>query len=170
MKSLGYTRISKPLLMDACVRVVKLASEYKPAEHHREMGYDGLLFGYLDGRFGKMKRQHQVKIGKSRHPKRIDFRQGGVSPVMIEFVVRTPGRNEIDASQNRREVQKLARQRKATARYLLLLDLSGDQHVEIEKLRSKYRELNSGRGRFERKAVKVIYVHPDHKYSFTIKP
>ena len=59
------------------------------------MGYDGLLFGYLDAMFGKMKRQHRIWIGKSRVPKRLDFRQGGTSPVVLEFVVRTPGRNEI---------------------------------------------------------------------------
>jgi hypothetical protein len=89
----------------ACNRVLELACQYRPSEHHREMGYDGLLFGYLGARFGKMTRQHQIKMGRSNRPKRIDYRQGGTSPVLIEFAVRTPGRNEIYRSQNWDELQ-----------------------------------------------------------------
>src|SRR5262245_47898774 len=163
-------RITKMALLAACQRVVELAREYKPQEHHREMGYDGLLFGFLEAQFGKMKRQHKVWIGKSPWPKRLDFRQGGSSPVVLEFAVRTPGRNEIHGSQNGSEIGKLTRQRKASARYLLLFDLSGDLPMDTDDLWNSYRRLNGGVGKFTRKPVQVIYVHPDHVDSYIWRP
>lgn len=164
------TRITKKTLLQACQRVVELAAQYKPKEHHREMGYDGLLFGFLDASFGKMKRQHKVRIGKSKWPKRIDFRQGGTSPVVLEFVVRTPGRNEIHGSQNASEIGKLTRQRKASARYLLLFDFSGESPINTADLWKSYRKLNGGVGKFTRKAVQVIYIHPDLLDSIIWRP
>lgn len=143
------------------MRVLTLAKQYRPKDHHREMGYDGLLFGYLDACFGKMKRQHQIHIGKSRRPKRIDYRQGGTSPVLIEFAARTPNRNEIYGSQNRDEIQKLTRQKSASARYLLLLDMSGKSPIDRDQLRDTYREISSGKGNFKRMPVQVVYLHPN---------
>jgi hypothetical protein len=134
------------------------------------MGYDGLLFGFLDARFGKMKRQFHIALGKSKRPKRLDFRQGGTRPVVIEFAVRTPKRNEIYGSQNRDEVQKLTRQRKASARYLLLLDLSRKKPIQRSDLEDTYNELNSGRGKFVRKPVQIAYVHPRLSYTFLWRP
>jgi len=154
------TRITRPKLLLACQRVLELALQYKPSEHHRELGYDGLLFGYLDACFGKIKRQYRIKMGKSGVPKRIDFRQGGMSPVVVEFAVRTPGRNEIYGSQNRDEIRKLARQRKASARYLILFDLSRKPPVNLFDLWNTYRQVNSGPGKFKRKPVQVLYLHP----------
>jgi hypothetical protein len=163
-------RISKKALIKSCQRVLKMASEYKPKDHHREMGYDGLLFGFLDAKFGKVKRQHKIRIGKSRSPKRLDFRQGGTSPVVIEFVVRTPGRNEIYGSQNGSEIGKLTRQRKASTRYLVLFDLSGEAPMDTKDLWESYRKLNGGVGKFTRKPVQIIYVHPKKVDSFIWKP
>ena len=163
-------RITKKALMQACQRVVELAVQYKPKDHHREMGYDGLLFGFLDAAFGGLKRQHKVWIGKSKWPKRIDFRQGGTSPVVLEFVVQTPGRNEIHGSQNGSEIGKLTRQRKASARYLLLFDLSGDSPMDTQDLWKSYRKLNGGVGKFTRKPVQVIYIHPDFVDDYIWKP
>jgi hypothetical protein len=163
-------RITKNALITACQRVIALASEYKPKDHHREMGYDGLLFGYLDAAFGKMKRQHRIWIGKSRLPKRLDFRQGGTSPVVLEFVVRTPGRNEIYGSQNGSEIGKLTRQRKASARYLVLFDLSKGDPLDTQDLWKSYSKLNGGVGKFKRKPVQVIYVHPDIVDSYIWRP
>jgi len=163
-------RITKNELIEACKRVLELAAQYKPKDHHREMGYDGLFFGFLDAKFGKMKRQHKIWIGESNHPKRLDFRQSGISPVVIEFVVRTPGRSEISSSQNAGEIAKLTRQRKASARYLLLFDVSGKPPIKGENLRIKYQKLKGGRGPFQRMPVQVIYVHPKVVDSFIWRP
>ncbi len=38
-----FKRITRPQLIEACKRVVTLAVQYKPGEHHRELGCDGLL-------------------------------------------------------------------------------------------------------------------------------
>jgi len=165
-----FRRITKPQLLRACKRVIELAQQYKPGEHHREMGYDGLLFGYLDGHFGKMERQRHIRRTGSSRPKRLDFRQGGARPVVIEFAVRTPGRNEIYASQNKDEIRKLARQHKASARYLLLLDLSKKRPLNASGLRDTYRQVNAGPGKFIRKPVQVVYVHPDLVESFIWRP
>jgi len=166
----AHRRISKKQLLQACERVVELAQQYKPTEHHREMGYDGLLFGFLEASFGKIRRQHQIWMGKSRVPKRIDYRQGGTSPVVIEFAVRTPGRNEIYGSQNRDEIRKLARQRKASGRYLVLLDLSRKPALVPADLWVTYKGVNAGPGRFTRKPVQVIYVHPALTETFLWRP
>jgi hypothetical protein len=166
VKTFEHSRIAKDELVKACQRFLELASQYKPGEHHREMGYDGLLFGYLDARFGGLQRQYKIRMGSSNWPKRIDFRQGGTGPVLIEFVVRTPGRNEIYGSQNSDELRKLSRQRKASARYLLLLDLSKKPPLDLDDLWGTYKEINSGPGKFKRKSVRVVYVHPDVHGSF----
>jgi hypothetical protein len=163
-------RITKPELIRGCQRVIELATQYKPKDHHREMGYDGLLFGFLDAKFGGMKRQHKIWIGKSRSPKRLDYRQGGTRPVVIEFVVRTPGRNEIYGSQNGSEIGKLTRQRKASTRYLVLFDLSEEAPMDTKDLWQSYRKLNGGRGKFKRKPVQIIYVHPGFVDSYLWKP
>lgn len=166
----AHSQITKRALVAACRRVAVLAAQYKPGDHHREMGYDGLLFGYLDARFGKMKRQHRITMGASSMPKRIDFRQGGTNPVVIEFVVRTPDRNEVYGSQNRDELRKLARQKKAKARYLLLLDLSKQAPLDIKKLQSTYEDQTGGPGNFKRCAVRVLYIHPEREADWLWKP
>lgn len=165
-----HARITKESLMAACSRVVALAAQYKPSEHHRELGYDGLLFGYMDACFGKMKRQHQVWIGKSKWPKRLDFRQGGVRPVVLEFAVKTPGRNEIAAKGNAPELRKLTRQHRASTRYLILFDLSGNPPVDTSILWSDYDAINGGPGKFKRRAVQILYVHPEYVEPHLWKP
>jgi hypothetical protein len=163
-------RITRNALLDACRRVVALANQYKPKDHHREMGYDGLLFGFLEAQFGMIKRQHRIFIGTSRRPKRLDFRQGGTRPVVIELAVRTPARNEIYGSQNASEISKLTRQRKASARYLLLFDLSKRDPMDLEDLWNSYRTVNGGVGKFKRMPVRVIYVHPDVVDTYIWRP
>ncbi len=163
-------RITRAKLIEACRRVVALAGQYKPKDAHREMGYDGLLFGFLDARFGKMQRQRRIWIGKSHRPKRLDYRQSGTSPVVIEFATRTPGRNEIYGSQNAHEISKLTRQRKASARYLLLFDVSKQSPVDTADLWATYRKLNGGVGKFQRKPVQVIYIHPKLVDTFVWRP
>ncbi len=156
-----HRRIDRHKLFDACHRVLLLARQYRPTEPHREMGYDGLLFGFLDARFGKMRRQYQITVGPSKLPKRLDFRQGGTSPVVIEFATRTRGRNEVYGSQNRSEIQKLSRQRKASLRCLILLDVSGNPPLPVDKLWSTYDKVRLGPGQYSRMPVQIVYIHPD---------
>ena len=163
-------RITKSALIESCQRILEMATTYKPKEHHREMGYDGLFFGFLDAKFGQMVRQKKIRIGKSRTPKRLDFWQRGTSPVVIEFVVRTPGRNEIYGSQNGSEIGKLTRQRKASTRYLVLFDLSKERPMDTKDLWKSYQKLNGGVGKFKRMPVQIIYVHPNLVGSCIWKP
>src|SRR5262245_24882432 len=118
------------------------------------MRVDGLVYGILHERFG-VRRQHNVTGG------RIDFRQPGFNPVVIEFAVRTRRHlNEAYGSQNSDELRKLAKQTAASARFLLLLDLSAEQPLSRTKLKKTYDKINAGRGRFKRRGVRVLYVHP----------
>jgi len=128
---------------------------------------DYLLYGYLQGGYGRFTRQHQIWYGNSTKPKRIDFRQGGTRPVGIEFVLRTPGRNEIYGSQNGSEIEKLCRLRQSqwSTRILLLLDLA-DQPIGRAELRATYDNVTTGRGNFRRHTVSVVYVHRDTDYTF----
>ena len=150
--------------------IVDLASHYKGAPH-REMRVDGLVYGVLHTKFG-VKRQHQVhtSVPKAR-PDRIDFKQNGKNAVVIEFAVRTLSHlNEAYGSQNRSELKKLAKQTNMSARYLLLLDLSGRAAIARDQLKRTYDRLNAGRGKFPRKSVRVLYVHPDLSYHFLWNP
>ena len=153
-------------LISAMQTVVELASHYHGAPH-REMTVDGLVYGVLHTKFG-VSRQHQIRSSvPGRKPDRIDFREGGTNPVVIEFAVRTSKHlNEIYGSQNKDELKKLAKQTHAKGRYLVLLDLSGNAALSKDNLEGTYNEINAGRGRFPRASVRVLYVHPDPESSF----
>jgi hypothetical protein len=163
--------IKRQTLIEAASTIVTLAAHYKGAPH-REMRIDGLVYGVLHTKFG-VRRQHQVR-NQARvggHPDRIDFKQSGTNPVVIEFAVRTATHlNEIYGSQNGDELKKLAKQVRMKARYLLLLDLSGNAAISRGRLEPTYDSVNAGRGRFPRSSVRVIYVHPDSRYHFLWRP
>ena len=165
-------RITRENLTKTAEQLLRLAKQYSQNEYHREMRLDALLLGYLEAKFGRIRRQHQIEIGKSNRPKRIDFRQGGSRPVLIEFAVRTPGKNQIYGSQNKSELLKLERQKnsKASARYLLLLDLSGKSAIGKTELQETYDAQPSGRGKYARHPVWVMYAHPDTCYAFKWHP
>jgi hypothetical protein len=149
---------------------VELASDYH-GEPHREMTVDGLVYGILHTKFG-VERQHQIRSSvPGTKPDRIDFREGGTNPVVVEFAVRTAKHlNEIYGSQNKDELKKLAKQTHAKGRFLVLLDLSGDESLMKSRLESTYNKINAGRGRFPRASVRVMYVHPDASYHFLWRP
>ena len=133
---------------------------------------DPILYGYLQGRFGGMSRQHWVHIHGRQRPHRIDFRIGGNNPIVIEFAVRPPdGGTTLYGSQNRSELRKLARVSRATARLrvLLLIDLSPTPILRV-KLEPTYDDQNAGRGNFTRHSVRVIYVHTQSTYNFLWQP
>lgn len=165
-------RITRDALIGAGLEIVSMARQYRSSEPHREMGLDGIVFGYVQGVFGKVTRQHQWAVKKHIRPQRIDFRQGGNRPVLIEFASRTRGRNEIYGSQNRAELLKLCRQyqSKVSARYLLLLDTSGRGPLTRDALKPTYDTIHADRGRFARVSVRVVYVHPDLQYHFLWRP
>ncbi len=155
------------LIKTAC-DVVTLASHYK-GEPHKEMGLDGLLYGVLWAKF-KVSRQYQIRSTGRSHPKRIDFKQLGLNPVVIEFVTRTETRGEIYGSQNRSELVKLSKQIKMKSRFLLLLDISGKKPIAEARLKATYTPIKTTRGRYPRTSVRVVYVHPDRQYHFLWRP
>lgn len=160
------TRLSKPGLLDVGRQAVRLAKMYGSRDYHKEMSLDGMLLGLMDAKYGGITRQHGVWIGKSK--KRIDFRQGGSRPVLIEFAVGTPTQSQVYGSQNRPELLKLERQKNSVAslRCLLLLDLSNSDAILRENLQSTFSSQPSGRGKYTRYPVWVFYVHPDDAYWF----
>jgi hypothetical protein len=158
---------------DATLRVLEMLLHYSGGHvGSREMLLDPILYGYLDGRFGHMQRQHYVQVRGKSKPKRIDFRQGTENPVVIEFAVRPPaGGGNLHGSQNYSELRKLCRVSKSAARtrILLLIDLHSTP-LERENLKPTYDKQNSGRGKFKRNSVRVLYVHRDLQYHFIWKP
>ncbi len=157
--------IARDTLIATARDILKLASHYK-GKPHREMTLDGLVYGVLHTKFA-VTRQHRVYSSvPGQKPKRIDFRQGGTNPVVIEFVVRTEHhRNEVYGGQNKDELHKLARQSKVKARYLLILDIATDP-IAQSKLKDSYAKVAHQRGRGARKRVRVIYVHSAEDYHF----
>ena len=138
----------------------------------REMVQDPLLFGFFSARFGDMSRQRHIYIGRSKRPKRVDFRFGGANTVLIEFAVRPPhGGAELYGTQNRDELNKLTRFPRSTAslRVLLLFDF---RRVGIakDKLRASFANVCTSPGRYARYPVQILYVHHRGSYRFLWKP
>lgn len=157
--------IRRETLMETSKHILKLASHYKGAPH-REMRLDGLVYGVLNTKFGVSRQYHVGSKKPQKKPKRIDFRQGGSNPVVIEFVVRTAhNKNEAYGGQNKDELYKLARQANAKARYLLILDIAAEP-ITINRLKDSFSKFNHQRGRGPKMRVRVLYVHQKNNYSF----
>ena len=160
-------------ITDSAHGVVALLREYS-GDHvgRREMLLDPILFGYLQGRYGNVSRQHPVQMHGHTHAHRIDFRIGGNNPVVMEFAVRPPnGGGNLYGSQNRPELRKLARVTATSARLrlLLLVDLS-DAPILRVNLKPTYDEQNAGPGNFVRHSVRIIYVQANSSYNFLWQP
>jgi hypothetical protein len=154
--------ITIPDLKSAAQAILELSANYSGGPD-REMRIDRLAYAVLSERFG-VSRQHSVNGG------RIDFRQEGVNPVVVELVVRTPQHgNQIYGSQNSGELRKLAKETQMKMRYLLLLDLCPSP-IEQPRLMDTYAGLSAGPGRFDRASVRVIYAHPREQYDFLWQP
>ncbi len=165
-------RITLSLLIDAAQEVVTTVRQYKLREFRGERKTDAVMLGYLQGRFGGIQRQHNTSIGSGGGVSRIDFRQGGTCPVLIEFAVCTSKRGCIYGGPNRKELIKLERfpPSKAKARYLILLDITKQEPIHKKNLHASYKRIKGGRGCYARHSVRVIYVHEDSAYSFIWKP
>lgn len=138
----------------------------------RELRIDPVVYGFFQGRFENMSRQHYVRLHGRAHPQRIDFRFGGNNPTVIEFAARPPnGQQELYGSQNRSELRKLTRvvPSRARSRVLLLLDMV-DHPIQLQNLKPTYDAQNSGPGHFDRHSVRVIYVHRRLSYNFLWRP
>ncbi len=125
----------------------------------------GVVLGLLEAKVGNMQSEYSVDGG------RIDFRHGGNNPDAIELVVRFHG-NEHYRNMNESELQKLCRIPWARARkcILFILDPSGLAATPKENLRRSYYSKGAGRGRFYRREVTVMYVHPEERYNFRWDP
>jgi len=160
-------------LEDAAQEIIRLLRDYStdPAAQ-REMRIDPVVYGYFDGRFGKMSRQVYVRMHSRPRPQRIDFRYGSNNPLVFEFAVRS---RQSDAtlygSQNVSELRKLTRviPSQARTRILLLLDLT-DTPIARDNLKATYDRINAGRGRFQRHPVRVIYASNSVTYNFLWRP
>lgn len=127
-----------------------------------ELAIDRILFGLLNGgAYGRWNRQHQIAIGE------IDFVQQGSNPVVIEMAYGTL--SKLYGSQNAPEIRKLARCTEYSMRYLLLLH-DDERPTTLDTLNPTYEPINAGPGRFQRKSVRVIYVHAASGFSFICKP
>jgi hypothetical protein len=134
-----------------------------------------ILHAYLLGKFGGVKSECPVKLG--RRDSYIDFRFGdapyGNNPCVVELAVRnTEHGPQLMSSQNKAELKKLSRYRASTAqtRVLLLLDL-GHRPIAQATLQAGYDNLKHlGAGKFQRRAVHVLYVHRDLDFHFSWKP
>jgi hypothetical protein len=160
-------------IQSATLRVLELLKDYAGGHvGRREMLLDPILYGFLEGRFEHLSRQHYSYIHGSARPKRIDFRRGTTNPVVIEFAVRPPGGGgTLYGSQNRTELRKLCRVTPAEARLrvMLLVDLHSTP-LNKDNLKATYDDQNSGPGRFQRHSVRVLYVHKDLQFHFLWRP
>lgn len=153
--------------------VHNLIDEYSAdSAKKREMRQDPLLLGYFEARFGSMSRQKHIYIGSGTHPKRVDFRHGGVSPVLIEFAVRPPhGISDLYGPPNKDELNKLTRfpPSKASLRVLLLFDFA-TKAIPRAQLKKSYDVITTSQGKFRRFPVQIIYIHGSISYRFIWKP
>lgn len=160
-------------LKEAAAEMVSMFDHYSNAPA-KEMVADLLVYGFLRGRYLKVKRQHAVGKAKGNGKKRpqIDFRFGTVSPYVIEFAFRPRGGTvQLYGSQNIDELKKLTKRGPPTRRALLLLDLRTKGPVSKESLRATYDKLNAGKGKFDRWPVRVVYAHVDGtSYDFPWQP
>lgn len=113
-----------------------------------------------------------IYIGKSSHPKRVDYIKKGTNPILIELAVRPEGgRYQLSGKSNQSELNKLTRYTSSEARLraLLLVDM-GESPVDARTLKRTYDPVLSGPGRFDRTSVRVVYVHETLQYHFLWRP
>jgi hypothetical protein len=158
-------------LQGAAAEVIRLDGDYAHRAL-REIVVDRMLYSFMAARYDHVQRQHYVQMYGSARPHRIDFRIGGVNPIVFELAWRkSAGGAGLNANSNRAELKKLSRvsQNSAKLRALLLIDLANEPLRE-EALQEQYSCLNAGPGRFERRPVRIIYVHRQTSFHFVWRP
>ena len=157
---------------EAGVQILHLQDDYYRPPAQREMLIDPILYAYMKGKFGSVTRQHHVAVYGSQRPKRIDFRVGGSNPVVLELAVRPPtGGGHLLGGPNTSELRKLCKvsTTQAKLRVLLLIDLYSNNYTK-DKLKDSYDVIHAGPGKFERNAVRVVYVHMNNRFNFSWSP
>ena len=157
-------------LTEAAEGAIAIGRKYA-VRRRGELFYDAILFAVLHERHGPIVRQWKLPLlCNQARAKRIDFKERRQRGAVVEFAVRARTGAELSASQNRSELRKLLRAKSARIRILLLLDPSARPALTSSALRQQYRRLNLGRGRFNRLAVRVVYVRPGFSFHFTWRP
>ena len=158
----------------AAIQIVKPICGNK-ARSFGEADIGRILHAYLLGKFGGVWPECPVQFGPGESY--IDFRFGdaphGNNPCVVELAVRnTEHGQQLSCSQNKSELKKLSRypSSKAQTRVLLLLDL-GHKPIAQAVLQPGYDKLKHlGAGKFQRRSVRVLYVHRDLDFHFSWKP
>lgn len=159
------------LILDVGRKAIRLADTLS-WKKTGERWLHGVVLGLFEAKLGGMQSEYPVETSSAKtKPKCVDFRHGGSNPAVIELVVRVHG-SELYGSQNASELRKLCKIpfSKARRRILLLLDPSRLESIGKSSLKSSYEQIGSGRGKFTRETVTIVYVHPDREYSFKWNP
>ncbi|NMO14149.1 hypothetical protein HPC49_25165 [Pyxidicoccus fallax] len=141
----------------------------------RERDVDPMLYAILNARFKQpgapVTRQHPIQMLGSR--RLVDFRIGGPNPILLEFAFRPrTGGGDLCSSTNESEILKLSRfpQTEAKLRALLLIDASSSGPYERVQLETKYKDIRTSPGKFDRCPVRVIYAHEKESFHFCWTP
>lgn len=161
-------------LYDCGKKIVALSDRMRRRQNGKaptERKLLGPVYGLLLGHFGKIDKEVHVSSAAWKKVKRIDFQRFGPNAVDIEFAVRTNAKLGAKpfANANRAELLKLTR-RKSSQRYLLLVDISDGGALTKSDLQKRFHAIHSGKGKFRRRNVRVVYIHRNDQFAFTWNP
>ena len=153
-------------------RLCAAADEYADRKGYTEKHFELALFCLLQGRkYSRVATQRKAKLKPkkgAKKPNQIDFEIGKTNRVALEFAVRrmvyltktkkwqAKGHT---VSENRSELRKLTHEDVAKVRYLLIVDVSGQPHVDLHKLKKDYQTYVDSPPFKRKKSVTVVYVH-----------
>ena len=153
-----------PQLEAAAKDFLRIVEDYPHYEDKLgERFLDMTFYAFLEGRFGKMSRQHHVRVPSKTHPLRVDFRHGTNNPVYIEFAARPPkGGVQVLGGSNWDELRKLTRIPHGR-KILILLDAYSKHYIK-DKLKPGYDVITSAKGNYTRYPVTILYVHKSNSF------
>lgn len=148
------------------------ADEYALRKGYTEKHFELALFCLLqDRKYSRVATQRAAKLKPkkaAKKPNQIDFEVGTTNRVAVEFAVRrmvylkktkmwqAKGHT---VSENRAELRKLTREDVAKVRYLLIVDVSGEPHVNLNKLKKDYQDYVGSSAFARKESITVVYVH-----------
>lgn len=151
--------------------LIKVSNLY-PLQFITERDFFPLVLTYLEGRIPGVDTEFNVTGG------RVDFRFKGPNPTLLELAVQpreiqdvnfttlvfptNKSKSNLNASQNRSEIEKLTKDKKAKTRFLLLVDLRGnyDKANLIQRYKNESAKHPNGT------SVRVVYVSRQEAYNF----